>query len=34
MAAPAARANTTLLTGAVPEVAAQLAERLRTVLGR
>jgi electron transfer flavoprotein beta subunit len=34
MATPAARANTTLLSGATPDVAAQLAERLRVVLGR
>ncbi|HSW52774.1 MAG TPA: electron transfer flavoprotein subunit beta/FixA family protein [Sulfuricaulis sp.] len=34
MATPAARANTTLLTGAAPDVAAQLAERLRAALGR
>jgi electron transfer flavoprotein beta subunit len=34
MATPAARANTTLLSGTVPDVAAQLAERLRAVLGR
>lgn len=33
MAAPAARANLTLLSGAAPDVAAQLADRLRSVLG-
>jgi electron transfer flavoprotein beta subunit len=32
MAAPVARENMTLLSGAVPEVAAQLAERLRAAL--
>jgi electron transfer flavoprotein beta subunit len=32
MAAPATRKNTMLLSGAVPEVAAQLAERLRAAL--
>jgi electron transfer flavoprotein beta subunit len=34
MAVPAARANMVLLSGAAPDVAAQLAERLCVVLGR
>jgi electron transfer flavoprotein beta subunit len=34
MAVPATRANTTLLSGAAPDVAAQLVERLQSVLGR
>lgn len=34
MVAPAARENMTLLSGATSEMATQLAERLRTVLGR
>jgi electron transfer flavoprotein beta subunit len=34
MLAPAARTNMTLLSGTAPDVAAQLAKRLRTVLGR
>lgn len=33
MVTPAPRENMTLLSGATPELAAQLAERLRTVLG-